>query len=224
MGAIAVVLILVLYVLILFAGRYFKSYFDEKGENLATKEDFKELKAQTAELRTATKEIEAKIDDQVWDRQRRWELKRDGLLEAARCIADYNAALVRLDSVLKVKAQNVNSSDKVKSYLINEQTESTRALNDADLAFGRAKLVITVIGSEQVRRAFTTTNAVLHEVSERILTDGAVDQYSTNTERIQKTLSDLTVAIRQELLSPQSSGSSPTPNPDDTLNRRQLLE
>jgi hypothetical protein len=46
-------------------GSFIGSYSKKKGENLATKEDFRELKAQTAELRQATKEIESKIEDQV---------------------------------------------------------------------------------------------------------------------------------------------------------------
>jgi flagellar basal body-associated protein FliL len=75
MGTITTILLLVLYGLFLAGGIYFESYFNMKGENLATKEDFKELKSQTAELRQATKEIEAKIDNQIWSGQRQWELK-----------------------------------------------------------------------------------------------------------------------------------------------------
>ncbi len=73
-------------VLALIVGAFLPAYFKKKGENLATKEDFSELKAQTAALAQTTKEIESKIDDQVWNRQRHWELKRDALLEG--CTGD----------------------------------------------------------------------------------------------------------------------------------------
>ena len=62
------------------AGAYFGAYLRKKGENLATKEDFEELKTQTEKLREATKEIDTKIEKRVWNDQRRWELRRDTLL------------------------------------------------------------------------------------------------------------------------------------------------
>jgi hypothetical protein len=56
-------------------GAYFGAYLKKKGGNLATKEDL-------GELTRRTKEIETKIDNQVWSGQRQWELKRDALLAA----------------------------------------------------------------------------------------------------------------------------------------------
>ena len=76
-------------------GGYFGSYLNKKGENLATKEDFKDLKDQTAELARATKEIEAKIDDKVWNRQRQWELKKEIFIEATRSVAKADETLAR---------------------------------------------------------------------------------------------------------------------------------
>src|ERR1700733_10960347 len=76
-------------------GSFIGSYSKKKGENLATKEDFRELKAQTAELRQATKEIESKIEDQVWDRQRQWELKRDAVLGVIQALSATEDALMK---------------------------------------------------------------------------------------------------------------------------------
>ncbi len=47
---------------------YFKAYGAKKGENRAMQEDIRKLT-------TATKEIEAKISNEMWDRQKRWELR-----------------------------------------------------------------------------------------------------------------------------------------------------
>jgi hypothetical protein len=88
MGTTVTILILLLYVLLLGWGIYFKSYLTKKADNLATKEDFKDLKQQTSELRQATKEIEAKIDDQMWNRQRQWELKRDILVDVIKAMGE----------------------------------------------------------------------------------------------------------------------------------------
>jgi hypothetical protein len=61
-------------------GAYAGAYLKKKGENLATKDDFKDLKFQTMELRKATKKIESNIENRVWGEQRQWELSRDTLL------------------------------------------------------------------------------------------------------------------------------------------------
>ena len=77
-------------------GAYIGSYLKKRAENLATKDDFDDLKSQTAALTQTTKEIEAKIDDQVWDRQRQWELTRDGaikLIEAQGVLEEANTAV-----------------------------------------------------------------------------------------------------------------------------------
>ncbi len=76
-------------------GAYFGAYLKKKGENLATKEDFDNLEEQTRQLTHATKEIEAKIDDQVWNRQRQWEMKKEILLEATRIVAKADETLAR---------------------------------------------------------------------------------------------------------------------------------
>ena len=76
-------------------GAYVGAYLKKKGENNATKEDFNDLKEQTRQLTHATKEIEAKIDDQVWNRQRQWEMKKEIFIEATRVVAKADETLAR---------------------------------------------------------------------------------------------------------------------------------
>jgi hypothetical protein len=71
-----------------FAGSYLAGYLKQKGENLATHEDIDKLVDQVAAVTTTTKKIEAEISSDVWDRQKRWELKRDTLLQAAARLDD----------------------------------------------------------------------------------------------------------------------------------------
>jgi len=53
------------------AGIYLSTYLRRKAEGLATKEEFEDLKKQTAELTRTAKEIEAEIATGIWDRQKR---------------------------------------------------------------------------------------------------------------------------------------------------------
>src|SRR5215470_19211540 len=68
-------------------GAYLVSYLKRKGENLATQEDI-------SKLTQATKEIESKISTEMWDRQKRWELRRDVLFEVAKRLSELNHALL----------------------------------------------------------------------------------------------------------------------------------
>jgi len=71
---------------------FFGSYAAKKGENLATKEDI-------AQLTKIAEEIKADISDKIWDRQEKWKLKRDLLIEVMRCLGEYSDALKSLSWV-----------------------------------------------------------------------------------------------------------------------------
>src|SRR5579862_8441859 len=69
------------------AAAYFGAYIKRKGADRALREGFAEVLRQTKETTEATKKIEAKISDELWDRQKRWELKRDILLDAMKKVS-----------------------------------------------------------------------------------------------------------------------------------------
>lgn len=77
-------------------GAYLGSYLKKKGENLATREDIEGLVEQVSAVTKATKEIEAKISSDVWDRQKQWELKRDLLLDAVKRMDELEVRRQRL--------------------------------------------------------------------------------------------------------------------------------
>jgi hypothetical protein len=79
-----------------FGGSYLGAYFKKKGENFATHEDIDKLVEQVSAVTKTTKEIEAKISDEAWDRQRKWELKRDVLLDAMKKLGVLPEHLVTL--------------------------------------------------------------------------------------------------------------------------------
>ena len=74
-------------------GAFLGSYLRKKGENKAIHEDIGKLVDQMKAVTQATKEIEAKISDDVWARQRRWELRRDILLQTMDEIANMQGPL-----------------------------------------------------------------------------------------------------------------------------------
>jgi hypothetical protein len=82
-----------------FGGSFLGAYLKKKGENLASKEDINDLVEQTKKLTQTTKEIEAKIGDEVWAGQRHWEMKRDAALGALESYQRFRDACGRFISV-----------------------------------------------------------------------------------------------------------------------------
>src|SRR6266849_3945597 len=92
-------------------GIYLSAYLKKKAEGLATREEFKDLQKQTAELTRTTKEIEAKISGELWNQQKRWELKREVLFEATKRVAIIFDCLKHLDNILKTELKNLSVKD-----------------------------------------------------------------------------------------------------------------
>jgi hypothetical protein len=69
-----------------FAGNYVGGYANKRGQNLATKADFDDLKAQLKETTEVTEQIKKDIEHQVWKKQQMESLRRQKLEEFLICI------------------------------------------------------------------------------------------------------------------------------------------
>jgi hypothetical protein len=132
-----IVIGLLLNVLIVGLGIYLSSYLKKKAQNLATREEFKELERQTAALTKTTAQIEADIEGSQWDREKRWELKREVLFEAARRVAAAFVALQDLETILqtKLKLPHIDfATDKKDAN--NKWFQAKSALDESSLFVG----------------------------------------------------------------------------------------
>jgi len=120
--------------------RFKKIDMKKKGENRAIHEDIEKLVDQVRAVTTTTKEIEAKISGEVWDRQKRWELKRDVLFEATKRVAIIFDRLKNLDNVLQTEIKNPAVKDlQWKQLRIDENNkwfEATAGLEESKLFIG----------------------------------------------------------------------------------------
>ena len=116
-----------------FVGSYLAGYLKEKGENFATHEDIDKLVEQVQAVTQATKEIEAKISSDVWDRQKHWEMKRDVLFSAAKAFAATDDALLSFGSVFSRKQEPDNEA------LSEARLQSSRRWLDACAKFDETR-------------------------------------------------------------------------------------
>ena len=123
----------------LFIGSYLPGYMKKKGENLATKEDIADLISQTRLLAQATREIESRIEDQVWNKQRQWELKRDAVFAAVEAMSRAEDRMVAVASAYDLaKKQGVESWQ---PYMSKATESWGDQMNDSDEKRFGAELV-----------------------------------------------------------------------------------
>ncbi len=105
------------------------SYSARKGENLATKEDI-------AELTRIAEVIKGEISDNVWDRQRQWELRRDVVFGVIRSLADLDGAVNEFSNAFLTPPGNL--TEEAQLYLKSKRVEAVQLSRLCTSAYQRA--------------------------------------------------------------------------------------
>jgi len=113
-----------------------EAYLSEKGKNLATKEDFKEIKLRLEETTRATAEIQRSVNDQGWLAQQHWARREAQYLDVIKTCLQYEFATLTLAAhLLHVEKARVKFDESLRdAYLV--------ATKEVHVAFGLADLFI----------------------------------------------------------------------------------
>jgi hypothetical protein len=167
------------------AGAYFGAYLRKSGENAATNENLKDLLAQTRAITDATKSIEARISDEVWDRQRQWELKRDALLSGVEALGHADEALLEMVLIiLKCRENQAHLTDlliakrdsnldewqrRIKAYDGKRRTVSLVCRKETSHAFHVAGNEIRVGASRIFQNKATSFEGIMPPIQQAIV-------------------------------------------------------
>jgi hypothetical protein len=195
------------------AGAYFGSYLKTKGKNLATKEDIDGVVEQVKLVTKATKEIEAKISNDVWDRQKQWELKREVLFEATKRLSDLDNKLLALNTFWQLKSRG--GIDKTSKIQLQHKcvTEWKTSLG----SFEEVESLVYVTCSAETMRAFAGFSDLMRRTAGEIVNNNP-DAYLNGKQERNFMLTAVRVAIRKAFgapleITPQSTVSSAAPSP-----------
>lgn len=199
-------------------GAYFGAYLKKKGENIATKEDFNDLKEQTRQLTHATKEIEARISDESWDRQRGWELKRDLLLRMVVAMQGIDGAASLIASTLITVEKDIKNGEPLRDGFFREAAESWEKAKRLHMEAAGA---VTVVASEALLNKLAEFERVALIVENIPLHGGAsfADDSCAAMMKLSEIRTAIILIVRYELhlnLSPirsRSNESLATPTP-----------
>lgn len=164
------------------AGGFLGSYLKRKGENLATHEDINRLVDQVRAVTKATKEIEAKISDDVWDRQKRWELKREALFESIRWVA-----LVR---------------DKLATWATSTGERVQVAFGEFNVAANsleQSTLLVGLVCGVEVAQRLREFAMFYRELTGKMLKGVALKEFEPSIAELSQRVQDITDAMRKEM-------------------------
>ena len=180
-----------------FTGSYLAGYLKKKGENLATHEDIAKLVEQMSAVTKATKDIEAKISSDLWDRQKRWELKREVLFEATRRLADIEDGLLSLDSVLQVEQKEQKKEDE--PGWVEVRHERITKWSKASAAFDEARLLVLMVCEREAIQAFEEFGALVSAIAMKITPGKDPEIYKKSQVECCKKRMAVRAAVRKEL-------------------------
>lgn len=203
----------------LWIGSYFSPYLRKRAENLASHDDLQMLIDQVKATTEATRRIEAQISNEVWDRQRQWELKRDILLDALRSVNEFENTLMEFGAVFKTANSPENAQNK--SWDLRKNDALVNWAN-ASRQFENARVLGALVSGKDLREAFDVLAASFRD-SFPILKKGKDDEeFHDAIEKVQKYSTFVLLMLRIELDIPErpsmiatslSSESSASPNP-----------
>lgn len=177
------------------AGIYLSAYLKRKAEGLATKEDFRDLKEQTAELTRTTKKIEAEIDEDVWDRQKRWELRRDVMFQAVKAVGAAKDTLTTMHAVFMTDKRNAEQGKPIRA---DKEAEVYAAFNKSADELGQIFMLASISCGDAVRDKLGEFGLFVREMAVEIA-DRKPEKFLEQKDQLATLYTDVAKAIRAEM-------------------------
>jgi hypothetical protein len=177
-----------------FFGWFLKPYLGKKGD-LASHEDIDKVRDELRAVATATKEIEAKISGQVWDRQKRWELKRDVLFDAVKKSAAVHQAMTKAHAAYQTDKAAMGRGEPGRA---TEHIKVGGVFFEATAELDDIYLLVSLVSGGETRKALGEFIPLAREIGMKV-TDGHPEALLESRGEVSKKLAAVTAAVRKEL-------------------------
>jgi hypothetical protein len=195
---------------------YLRAYSAKRGENLATHDNIDKLVKQVEAVTEATKAIETRISNEVWDRQRRWELKRDVLLDGIKRIATLDDALSSYKSFMGLDTVRTSQGPELDLHWSQRKLEVKQEWGKATTNFDETRYYVGTICSRELKQVLDDLGIFAHLFGAELTRGNIPAEPQGQTEFFTRKI-NARAAIRKELgieplITSQSSESSAAPN------------
>ena len=177
-------------------GAYLGAYFNKKRENRTIRKDLDELV--TKAVTQATKDVEAKISNDMWDKQRRWEMKRDAFFAVVRELESMERALSDLHTMYTPAMGDLAQSGPHTLYMIEQKSKALEQWTGVSARFDAARAQAALAGGAEVLGALNAVGKTMREVAQGLLR-GDLAIYSKSQKDMAAASIRVTAAIRKEL-------------------------
>jgi hypothetical protein len=177
-----------------FFGWFLKPYLGKKGD-LASHEDIDKVLDEVRAVAATTKEIQAKISGEGWDRQKRWELKRDVLFDAVKKSAAVHQAVMKAHAGYQTDKTAVARGEPGR---VDEQTKASGVLLEATAELDDTYLLVSLVSGGETRKALGEFIPLARDIGMK-LTDGHPEALQESRSEVSKKLAAVTAAVRKEL-------------------------
>jgi hypothetical protein len=201
---------LLAFVVGLFSWSFLPGYMQEKGKNLATKEDIQELARQTAILTQTTKEIEARISISVWSKQQRWDIQKTALLDSLKELATAETFLVRLVQTFADTKDHPQGWD-------TRRKEANEKYAERINNFWRTQLVIEIVCGREIGSHFQEIDTIFDRVRKRLKQGEFDDIWNTHYPELLVAKRQLGETVRRRLGLDVETGAELVPGSGVTL-------
>ena len=175
-------------------GAYIGSYLKRKGENLATREDIDALVEQVSAVTTATKEIEAKISNEVWDKQKRWELKREVLFETLKDIAMVKERLTALYLAFQKSEAQKDNSEKIEKLM-----QANKSWDEAADNLEKAAFLIALSCEDELKQLVQNFNLFNRNFGAKIFEGQSKEEFLTSMKDFTSVSNAIVTTMRKEM-------------------------
>jgi|SRR5579862_3440552 len=146
-------------------GFWFKSFFgpylSQKAKNLATHEDIQKLVDQVRE----TERVKAEISDRIWDRQRRWDVKKEMYVDAYAAVHKLADKLVALTHLKRAMVRQEIDGGEALAAALNEMRKDLDQLGKISFV---APLFLSDAASKSLWRISQVISVYLEIVSKDV--------------------------------------------------------
>jgi hypothetical protein len=192
-------------------GAYYGAYWKKKGEQAATHEDIDDLVKQVKAVTEATKKIEAEISGGLWDKQKRWEMKREVLFQAAKRLAEVDEALLNNATMFKESEKKEaewllrTPEQEERMSWIEIKSERLHRWQKASTEFDETRTFVTVICSKETAMVFSELGSFINVLASEMIKNP--HRYDEARKELITKLFAAKKAMRLELEVDPSSGS-----------------
>ena len=182
-------------------GAYFGSYLKRKGENLATQEDIDKVLEQVSAVTKTTKEIEAKISDDLWNRQKHWEMKREVLFEAIKQIALVRDRLGSLTAVYQTEKDRKNSTSKDEQFEHGRRSKVLAVIREWSMASDNLEQTSVLLGlvcRKELLQLVLNFSLFQRTLGQEIM-KGKPEAFSNSVQELTNKMRDITTVMREEM-------------------------